>query len=671
MKKKRFSIFRSFPLTLTTIILVGAGLPALLLSFPLIEKIYHITRKAALNELKLRAENIAMDLRHQLNLTASHLIPLGKTKDVILGSYSLYFGGVAAHYLLSFEADNPLVASAYLVDDRLLILEAAPDSVGGEGLPASVNQALKHLFQQEAESVQSQCQFIYFRDDELLNKIITRIANEQKKQKQPLISGHGIVMLVPLINDEGVGGAKKIKGAVVAVVPVEYLLSYIRSKVQPPAVFDIQHADGSSLLKAGTNSNSTPGDFISGNALLHLTGNAPFGQEIYYRIALSEPSAVRFAEVNATLYSLITSVLISLAVILIFAYVIARLTLFPLKEMQKIINQYAVSDYSSFKGKIFFSEFADFTRLLERMGEKILDQLANLEEINRAYARFVPNNLLDYLQKDSIIEVQLGDHVEKNMSVLFADIADFTTISERMTPKENFTFVNSILNAIGPIIRNNNGFIDKYIGDAVMALFDINPDNAIDAGIDLLHAITAYNEEQKKRGYSTPLVKIRIGINTGHLMLGIIGEYGRMDGTVISDAVNLASRLENLTKLYGASLVISGHTYYRLKKPLRYNIRELDLVAVKGKSRPVSIFEVLEGEDSEAMKKKRETRKHFEKGVFLYRDKHFHRTLHIMREILHDNPDDTAAQLYLTRCKENIEFGIPKNWQAITRLCNK
>ena len=141
--------------------------------------------------------------------------------------------------------------------------------------------------------------------------------------------------------------------------------------------------------------------------------------------------------------------------------------------MQKIVNQYAAGDYSSLREQMFFSEFADLTCLLERMGDKILGQLANLKEINQAYARFVPNDFLNHLQKESIIDVQLGDHVEKNMSVLFADIVGFTTISERMSPEENFTFVNSILNVVGPVIRNHNGFVDKYIGDAVMALFDM------------------------------------------------------------------------------------------------------------------------------------------------------------------------------------------------------
>jgi class 3 adenylate cyclase len=583
--------------------------------------------------------------------------------------------------------------------------EVVPDCVADIKLPSAVMQSLEQFFQKDSEKMQSQYIVSDFCDDnqkkdcdegydecrkDFFTKIIKRISDDERAKGETgpaskvayssnslCRSGHGIAIIVPLATKEHVNSPITTLGAVIAIVPVEYLITKIYSRINPDSkrVFDFQLKDGTSLCNKKTNFPSvqdSQDELISSTpAPLGLSYTNQDTLAVEYRLVLSEPSAVRFTEVNETMITLIVLVLISLLVILVLAYFTANFIVSPLKDMKKIVNQYAAGDYSSFKGKIFFAEFANFTRLLERMGEKILDQLANLQEINSAYARFVPNDFLNYLQKESIIEVQLGDHVEKNMSVLFADIADFTTISERMSPKQNFTFVNSILNAIGPIIRNNNGFIDKYIGDAIMALFDKSPDDAIAAGIGLLNAVTAYNEKRKKAKYYTAPIKIRVGINTGHLMLGIIGEYGRMDGTVISDAVNLASRLEGLAKLYGASLVISGHTFYRLEKPLKYRIRELDLVAVKGKSQPVSVFEVLEGDESETMQKKRDCKKHFEKGVFLYRDKHFHRTRQIMQGILRDNPNDKAAQLYYDRCQENIEFGVPENWQAVTRLYQK
>ncbi|MCI5120880.1 MAG: adenylate/guanylate cyclase domain-containing protein, partial [Candidatus Electrothrix sp. AUS4] len=645
--------------------------------------------------------------------------------------------GDAAEDMGNFNAGNPLVASTYLfiknfttLDNNAPPMEVVPDCVADIKLPTAVMQSLNHFFQEDLDTVQSQYIVSDFCNDNQNEKckknedkceknffatVIRRISDDERAKgetgpasevvyssNRPCMTDHGIAIIVPLATKEHVNSPITTLGAVIAIVPVDYLITGIRSRIDPKSkrVFDFQLKDGTSLcnLKTAVRETTKTGRIVSCfRRVLEVMGGEQssvqdYSQEelisstaaplklsdtnsntpaVEYRLVLSEPTAERFKKVNETKITLIKLVVISLLVILVLAYFTANFIVSPLKDMKNIVNQYAAGDYSSFKGKMFFAEFANFTRLLERMGEKILDQLANLQEINSAYARFVPNDFLNYLQKESIIEVQLGDHVEKNMSVLFADIADFTTISERMSPKQNFTFVNSILNAIGPVIRNNNGFIDKYIGDAIMALFDKSPDDAISAGIGLLNAVSSYNEKRKKEKYYTAPIKIRVGINTGHLMLGIIGEYGRMDGTVISDAVNLASRLEGLAKIYGASLVISGHTYYRLQKPLRYRIRELDLVAVKGKSQPVSVFEVLEGDESEAMEKKRACKKHFEKGIFLYRDKHFHRARQIMQGILLDNPSDKAAQLYYDRCQEKIEFGVPENWQAVTRLYQK
>ena len=163
-------------------------------------------------------------------------------------------------------------------------------------------------------------------------------------------------------------------------------------------------------------------------------------------------------------------------------------------------------------------------------------------KLTKAYQRFVPKQLLEYLGKDSILDVKLGDQVSINMSILFADIRSFTSISEKMSPEENFKFVNSYLNNIGPLIRKNNGYIDKFMGDGVMALFKTSEKDAIIAAIEMHKSLNSYNQKSSINGQDP--IKIGIGINTGKMMLGTLGESNRMEGSVISDAVNIASRLE-------------------------------------------------------------------------------------------------------------------------------
>jgi predicted ATPase/class 3 adenylate cyclase/GAF domain-containing protein len=222
---------------------------------------------------------------------------------------------------------------------------------------------------------------------------------------------------------------------------------------------------------------------------------------------------------------------------------------------------------------------------------------SRLLQLNQAFERFVPSEFLQFLNKQSIVDVQLGDQVEQEMSVLFSDIRDFTTLSEQMNPEDNFRFINSYLSRISPVIREHQGFIDKYIGDAIMALFRGGADNAVKAGIAMLNKLVEYNQHRTNSGYKP--IQIGIGINTGLLMLGTVGEPNRMDGTVISDAVNLASRTEGLTKNYGVSLLITHETFKRLRNPRDYAIRRIDEVKVKGKSEYVTIYEVFDADPPE------------------------------------------------------------------------
>ncbi|WP_341739184.1 adenylate/guanylate cyclase domain-containing protein [Microcoleus sp. CAWBG640] len=291
--------------------------------------------------------------------------------------------------------------------------------------------------------------------------------------------------------------------------------------------------------------------------------------------------------------------------------------------------------------------------------KKLIDELfevnCNLEialeaelEITQATSRFVPNEFLGFLGCESIVDIKLGDAVQLEMSVLFSDIREFTTLSEQMTPEENFKFINSYLSHMEPLIVENRGFIDKYIGDAIMALFSEGADDAVRAGIAMLHALVEYNQERASAGYIP--IKIGVGINTGSLMLGIVGGPSRMDGTVISDAVNLASRIESLTKKYGVSLLITHPTFECLKNPADYAIRKIDRVQVKGKSEMVTVYEVFDADLPEIKAGKLATLQVFSEALFLYDMKNFSGAALLFTECLQHNPGDIVAQIYLERC---------------------
>ncbi|MEG4342597.1 adenylate/guanylate cyclase domain-containing protein [Microcoleus sp. A003_D6] len=269
-------------------------------------------------------------------------------------------------------------------------------------------------------------------------------------------------------------------------------------------------------------------------------------------------------------------------------------------------------------------------------------------EIAEATSRFVPNEFLAFLGCDSIVDIKLGEAVELEMSVLFSDIRDFTTLSEQMTPEENFKFINSYLSRMEPLIVENKGFIDKYIGDAIMALFSEGADDAVKAGIAMLHTLAEYNRHRASVGDAP--VQIGVGINTGSLMLGIVGGKSRMDGTVISDAVNLASRIENLTKNYGVSLLITQQTFDRLKNPADYAVRVIDKVQVKGKSEWVTVYEVFDADLPEVKAGKLATLQVFTEALSLYNMKSFREAAVFFADCLRQNPGDKVAGIYLDRC---------------------
>jgi two-component system sensor histidine kinase ChiS len=272
-----------------------------------------------------------------------------------------------------------------------------------------------------------------------------------------------------------------------------------------------------------------------------------------------------------------------------------------------------------------------------------------LLKINNAYGRFVPHDFLRFLGHESIIDVKLGDHVQKEMTVMFSDIRSFTTLSEEMSPQETFDFINGYLKQVSPIIRKHNGFIDKYIGDGIMALFPQSSEDAVKCAIAMQKTVSAYNQELQTQG-KLP-INIGIGLHTGTLMLGTIGEQERMESTVIADAVNLASRLEGLTKLYGAGIIVSEKTLSRLSDFQNYGYRFLDRVKVKGKNIAAGVFEIYDSNPESLQALKIQTKSDFEQAVFFYHRQEYQQAEAILQQVLTINPEDKAALLYLQRCQ--------------------
>jgi class 3 adenylate cyclase len=280
------------------------------------------------------------------------------------------------------------------------------------------------------------------------------------------------------------------------------------------------------------------------------------------------------------------------------------------------------------------------------------DQLRAILDIS---ARFVPREFLRCLAKNSIADLALGDQILSDMAILFADIRSFTALSEKMTPRDNFRFLNSYLGRMNPFIWENGGYIDKYIGDAIMALFPSGAGSALDAAIAMLAYIPVYNSHRAAFGYAP--ISIGVGVNAGPVMLGVIGHERFMQGTVISDAVNLASRLEGLTKIYGASLVVSNHVLFGLEDPNRYHYRFLDRVRVRGKEDTVPVYDVFDADPPGLLERKQRTRETFERGVYEYHAGDFALAAKLFDDIHDPAAPEKAVEMYRIRCRRSLASG--------------
>jgi signal transduction histidine kinase/class 3 adenylate cyclase len=277
---------------------------------------------------------------------------------------------------------------------------------------------------------------------------------------------------------------------------------------------------------------------------------------------------------------------------------------------------------------------------------------------NVAYGRFVPRAFLELLGKDDVIDVELGDQVQKELTVLFCDVRQFTAVSEQLGAAGTFVLLNQHLKRIGPHVRACHGFVDKYIGDAVMALFPRNPDDALEAAARMARAVRDDEE-------SLPL-RVGIGVHTGSMMLGTIGEPMRMEGTVISDAVNLASRLEATTRALDTEVLISEETarHARDGRPLRF----LGRFRVRGKKKPIGIYELLGALSDESAQARWDGRPELDGALAAFGAGKLGEALDGFDGLIGRDETDGPSRFYAGQCREWLEQGVPDHWDGVIEL---
>jgi two-component system, sensor histidine kinase ChiS len=287
----------------------------------------------------------------------------------------------------------------------------------------------------------------------------------------------------------------------------------------------------------------------------------------------------------------------------------------------------------------------------------------DLSRIFQVTGRFVPDEFIRSLGRERITEVQLGDHVTREVSVFFADLRDYTRLSEQMGPEDNFRFIDAYNRRMGPIVNRNHGFINQYLGDAILALFPGQPADAIRCAIGIQVALRDYNVQRLEKGRIP--VRVGAGLHTGPLIMGVTGDEERMDVAIISDTVNTASRIEGLSKHYGVNILLSEESLHRLQDPGEFHFRFLGKVQVKGKQNALRIYECFDGDPPEMLQAKMATATRFEEGMQHYFEKDFALAALAFQEVTRQHPGDATARIFLQKCGQFIATGVPDDWDGV------
>lgn len=343
---------------------------------------------------------------------------------------------------------------------------------------------------------------------------------------------------------------------------------------------------------------------------------------------------------NKLLESMLVTISLLFIGLLVASVFFSRKITGPFEQLTDAIERLIKNNFNF---TLSLSGFGGFTFLAKQFNLMLLKLQVSRNELvstNKAYSRFVPHQILKLISPNGIKSTSLGDCVEKEMTILFCDIRGFTSLSESMSPNENFQFINRYLKVMVPVINKYGGTIDKFMGDGIMALFPNSADHALEAAVGMMQSLAKYNK--KLESGNLPLVKIGLGLHIGNMMLGTVGTSSRMDVTVISDTVNAAARIEALTKTFQTPILISEELRVKLTTFDKRNLRFIATCYVKGKSLPMTIYEVFTQDPVSLRKEKLGNQNEMINAWNLYKSGNPDKAIDVYRRIMNNSPMDKA-----------------------------
>lgn len=347
---------------------------------------------------------------------------------------------------------------------------------------------------------------------------------------------------------------------------------------------------------------------------------------------------------NSVLWAILLTLIYILISFLTFAYVCR-----PIQKIEKVtakLGDGRINEKSINIGKS--KQFKKIENSLEKINYNYKEKENKVKQVDLEAQKFIPKQFLRFLGKGSIAELELGNQVQKRATTLFCDLLSSTKVSTTLSLEENFNFINSYLNVISPLIRKYDGFVDKYLGDGILAVFP-----RAERAVECAHAIIRIIEVKNKSQKDLPDIDTKISINTGEIIFGVVGEEERKSPTIISDVVNLASKMEEINKYLGTKMVFSKQTLNEFPEKFEIAYRYIGSLSIEG-GVFLPLFESLEIYSKNTREKLVRLKAKFENGVREYNDGKFKDAKQSFEEVLRYLPEDKPSYVYFNKCVEKL-----------------
>lgn len=368
-------------------------------------------------------------------------------------------------------------------------------------------------------------------------------------------------------------------------------------------------------------------------------------------------------EANRKIYkNIIKNIVIITSVLIVVILLATFLMLSTVRKLRRSVTEMTKGNWDAEVSIRSRDEVGVLGEQFNSMARHIRQYIADITQFSEASHRFVPQQFFKSLGKKGILDIQLSDQVQRSMTVMVVNLRGFNQLTRQMTPEEIFNFMNAFLSHFGPLVRKEEGLISKYLGAGFMALYPGYAEQAVRTAVSVRRELMRYNEGRRRAGYDP--VDVGIAVHFGPLMMGIIGEEQRWEGSVISEDVHTTSTLEKLSEPLGASILVTRQFFSQLRDPERFRHRTLGRITPEGQEEALELIDVYEGDPETLRQAKDRTKALFERGLMLCQEGRFYDARETFVEVIKMNRLDKAAKLYFYLCDEYYQKGTSSGWNG-------